>query len=80
LHVVEQVPGAGKQLASVSASDVGQAHNQLARAVTDLGNQGHVVRGTIVTHLADLDAAAAASIGAIKVVRKDAVAALLRQL
>jgi hypothetical protein len=34
------------------------------------------VRGTIVPHLADLDAAAAASIGAIKIIRKDAVAAL----
>jgi hypothetical protein len=61
---------------SISASDVGQAHNQLTRAETELGSMGYLVRGTIVTHLAELDAAAAASIGAIKVIRKDAVAAL----
>lgn len=61
---------------SVSASDVGQAHNQLTRAETELGNRGYLVRGTIVTHLADLDAAAAASGGAIKVIRNDAVGAL----
>ena len=34
------------------------------------------MRSTIVTHLAELYAAAAASVGAIKVIRKDAVAAL----
>jgi hypothetical protein len=61
---------------SVCASDVGQAHNQLTRAETELGSRGYLVRGTIVTHLADLDAAAAASIGAIKVIRKDAMGAL----
>jgi hypothetical protein len=66
--------------ASLSASDVGQAHNQLTRAETELGSMGYVVRGTIVTHLTELDAAAAASIGAIKVIRKDAVAALWAQL
>jgi hypothetical protein len=60
----------------ISASDVGQAHNQLARAETELGSQGYLVRGTIVTHLGGLDGAAAASIGAIKVIHKDAVAAL----
>ena len=61
---------------SACASDVGQAHNQLTRAETELGSQGYLVRGTIVTHLAELDAAAAASVGTVKVVRKDAVAAL----
>ena len=61
---------------NVYAHAVGQAHNQSSRAETELGHQGYVVRGTIVTHLEQLDPAAAASIGAIKVVRKDAVAAL----
>lgn len=35
-----------------------------------------MVRGTTVTHFAGLDAAAAASIGPVKVIRKDAVMAL----
>jgi Rad3-related DNA helicase len=61
---------------AIFASAVGQAHNQVSRAETELGPQGYRVRGTIVTHLEQLDPAAVASIGAIKVVRKDAVAAL----
>jgi hypothetical protein len=65
---------------SVCATDVGQAHNQLTRAETELGSQGYLVRGTIVTHLAELDAAAAASIGTIKVIRKDAIATLWTQV
>jgi hypothetical protein len=60
----------------VHARAIGQAHNQCARAETDLGRQGYSVRGTVVTHLSQLDAAAAASIGAIRVIRKDAVLAL----
>lgn len=40
------------------------------------GSGGYLVRGTIVGNLADLDAAGAASIGTIKVIRKDTVAAL----
>jgi hypothetical protein len=62
--------------AVIYARDVGQAHNQAARAETDFGRLGYIVRGAIVTHLAQLDPTAAASIGAVKVVRKDAVAAL----
>jgi Helicase C-terminal domain len=60
---------------AVCATDVGQAHNQLTRAQTELGG-GYAVRGTIVTHMAELDPPAAASIGTIKVIRKDAVAVL----
>ena len=62
--------------AAVYARDVGQAHNQVARAETELGGKGYTVRGAIVTHLEQLDPAAAASIGAIKVIRKEAVGAL----
>ena len=61
---------------AVYARDVGQAHNQVARAETELGSKGYMVRGAIVTHLEQLDPAAAASIGAIKVIRKDAMAGL----
>jgi hypothetical protein len=62
--------------AAIYANAVGQAHNQSARAESELGRLGYVVRGVIVTHLDELDAAAAASIGAIKVVRKDAITEL----
>jgi Helicase C-terminal domain/Type III restriction enzyme, res subunit len=63
-------------ITAVYAHAVGQAHNQMSRAEAELGRQGYVVRGTIVTHLEELDPAAAASIGAVKVLRKDAVSAL----
>lgn len=61
---------------AVDAHAVGQAHNQASRAWTELNNQGYTIRGVIVTHLEQLDPAAAASIGVIKVVRQDAVTAL----
>jgi hypothetical protein len=61
---------------AVYANAIGQAHNQSSRAVTELGRQGYVVRGAIVTQLEQLDAAAAASIGTLKVVRKDAMGGL----
>ena len=53
----------------------GLSNTHRARSIS-AGSQGYLVRGTTVTHLADLDAAAAASIGAIKVIRQGAVAAL----
>lgn len=61
---------------AVYAHAVGQAHNQASRALAELGSQGYVVRGVIVTHLEQLDPTAAASIGVIKVVRQDAVTSL----
>jgi hypothetical protein len=61
---------------AISAHAVGQAHNQRTRAETEMGSQGYIVHGTIVTHLRELDPTSAASIGAIKVIRKDAMAAL----
>lgn len=65
---------------AIDAHALGQAHNQVARAEADLGSLGYIVRGTIVTHLEQLDPAAASSVGEIKVVRKDAVAALWTRL
>lgn len=61
---------------AVDAHAVGHAHNQASRAWTELSKQGYAIRGVIVTHLEQLDPAAAASIGIIKVVRTDAVTAL----
>ena len=52
---------------------VGQAHNQLTRAKEEYGNKGFVVRGTIVTHLSDLEATVSSSLGEVRIVKKDAV-------
>jgi hypothetical protein len=60
----------------VSAYYVGQAHNQFARASTEYGTQGYLVRGTIVTHLTKLAQDAAASAGSIKVLDKAAMLGL----
>jgi len=57
----------------IVASDVGQAHNQFSRAETEYGQQGYLVRGTIVTHLAAISDNAEASAGSIKVLNKTAV-------
>src|SRR5205807_4149632 len=57
----------------ISASDVGQAHNQLARAEREFQSQGYTIRGTIVTHLTQLAPEAASSAGEIKIVEKSAV-------
>jgi hypothetical protein len=57
----------------IPPSDVGQAHNQFARADAEYGAQGYVVRGTIVTHLTALEPAAEASAGSIRVIQKQAV-------
>ena len=60
----------------IDAHAVGQAHNQRARAAAELEPSGYTVRGLIVTHLDRLAADAAAGLGEIVVVRRDAVAAL----
>jgi hypothetical protein len=59
--------------ASVDAHAMGQANNQRNRAEAELGPSGYQVRGTVVTHLLQVEPSAAASAGPIKVVRKDAV-------
>lgn len=61
---------------SLSAHDVGQAHNQLARALREHEPHGYTVRGTIVTHLTALARDAEASTGPIKILIKPAVLAL----
>ena len=52
----------------ITASDMGQAHNQLARAVSEYQSQGYTIRGTIVTHLTSLAPGVASSAGGIKIV------------
>ena len=66
--------------AAIVPSDVGQAHNQVARAQAEYAPQGYVVRGTIVTHLNTVDPAADASAGAIRVIPKAATLELWNQV
>jgi hypothetical protein len=68
---IEQSPS-GK----IIATEVGQAHNQRARAEAELGPSGYTVRGTIVTHLSEVRDDALSGLGQIKVIGKDAVNAL----
>jgi hypothetical protein len=57
----------------ITASDMGQAHIQLARAASEFQAQGYTLRGTIVTHLTTLGPGVASSAGGIKIVEKQAV-------
>ncbi len=59
---------------------VGQAHNQRNRAIQEFGGRGYHVRGTIVSHLDEVEASATSSLGEIKLVRKDALLALWHQV
>ncbi len=59
----------------ITASDLGQAHNQRQRAEAEYGLSGYTVRGTIVTHLTKLHRDAVSSVGPVVVLSKDAVAA-----
>jgi hypothetical protein len=61
---------------TITAADVGQAHVQYARGHAEFGPQGYTVRGTIATHMTQLHGAAVSGVGALKIVRKDAVGAL----
>lgn len=64
----------------VTATDLGQGHNQLARANAEYGATGYTVRGTLVTHLLDLHGDAVSSLGSLKVIRKDATLALWQRV
>ena len=61
---------------AISAADVGQAHNQTARATTEFYPHGYVIRGTVVTHLPAIDPAADASAGPLRVIHRDVLLAL----
>jgi hypothetical protein len=60
----------------ISGHDVGQAHNQLARASAEYEPNGYTVRGTIITHLTTLAQDAQTSVGPIKIFTKPAIFAL----
>ncbi|MCY3820114.1 MAG: hypothetical protein OXH52_12245 [Gammaproteobacteria bacterium] len=59
--------------AAIVPADVGQAHNQVARAEAEYGAQGYVIRGVIVTHLDAIDDAAEASAGPLRIIARDTV-------
>jgi hypothetical protein len=57
----------------ITPSHLGQAHNQLNRAITEFEHLGYSIRGTIVTHLSTIDPAAKSSAGAIRIVAKNGI-------
>lgn len=65
---------------SINARDVGQAHNQLARASTEHLSAGFTVRGTLVTHLSTLNDGAQGSLGPIRIITQDAVTSLWKRV
>jgi len=65
---------------SITASDVGQTHNQLSRAEAEYGNAGYSVRAMIVTHLSKVLPDAISSLGVVRLVSKDDIFALWRRV
>ncbi len=59
---------------------VGQAHNQLTRAKEEFSNKGFTVRGTIVTHLTELEGTVKSSLGEIRIIKKEAIFALWNKI
>jgi hypothetical protein len=68
---IENVPS-GK----ISASDIGQVHNQITRAQKEYEYFGYVIRASIVTHLSEFEPDAEASAGAIRIIPKSCITEL----
>lgn len=60
----------------IAATDLGQAHNQLQRALLEFSRAGFAVHGTIVTHMTELEPNAVSSVGPIAILGKNSVLAL----
>ncbi|NQW18413.1 MAG: DEAD/DEAH box helicase family protein [Chloroflexi bacterium] len=58
---------------AISASDLGQAHNQNSRAISEFGDRGYTVASVITTHMTEFESGADSSAGSIKVITKEAV-------
>jgi len=56
----------------ITASDIGQTHNQIARAKAEFETLGYTIRGSIVTHLTELLPDAESSAGEIRIIPKSA--------
>jgi hypothetical protein len=72
---VEHIPGG-----EIVAKHVGQAHNQVTRAERQYSSLGFAIRGTIVTHLTEIENAASSALGEIRIIRKDALIQLWNKL
>ena len=57
----------------ITASHVGQAHNQVERARAEFSPLGYQVTGTIITHLTELAGDAESSAGALRCISKDSI-------
>ena len=60
----------------ITATHIGQAHNQVTRALSEYEPQGYIIRGTVVTHLSSITEDAEASAGPIKILQQATVFAL----
>lgn len=60
----------------VTPAFVGQAHNQMNRAIAEYQQLGYTVCGTIVTHLEAIEPSAKSSLGSLRVVSKSAIQSL----
>ena len=60
----------------IIASDIGQAHNQINRAKAEYETLGYTIRGSIVTHLAELMPDAESSAGVIRIIPKHSIMGL----
>ena len=58
---------------TIVPADMGQAHNQLARAEGEYGAHDYMIRGMIVTHLNAIEPAAEASAGSVRIILRDTV-------
>jgi len=65
---------------TIIAQDIGQVHNQIARARSEYEPFGYTVRGVIVTHLTQLQADAESAAGAIRIIPKDVILELWQLL
>lgn len=58
---------------AITPTHMGQAHNQFNRALSEFAQLGYLVRGTLITHLSKVEAAAKSSAGPIRIVSKTAI-------
>jgi hypothetical protein len=60
----------------ITPKHMGQAHNQMNRALAEFGPLGYVIRGSLVTHLTNIDPAAKSAAGKIRIVPKSVITRL----
>jgi hypothetical protein len=63
----------------ITPAFVGQSHNQLNRALKEYESKGFIVRGTIVTHLTNIEPSAESSLGIVRIITKEAINGLWKR-